>query len=181
MAASDGGVATRYARALFDLASAQKLSDAVGAELEALAGTYGGSPELRQTLENPVFKLSERRALLETLLTRLTPTPQVRTFALLLLERGRIGALPTIARVYQQMVDGALGRVRGTVTSARPLDPATQTAVQRALEKRIGKKVLLQATVDPDLIGGIVARVGDQVFDGSLRTRLDTLRARVIN
>jgi F-type H+-transporting ATPase subunit delta len=181
MAASDGGVATRYARALFDLASAQKLADPVGAELEALAATYGGSAELRQTLENPVFRLSERRALLEKLLPRLAPSPQVRTFALLLLERGRISALPTIARIYRDMVDGSLGQVRGTVTSARPLDPATQAAVQRALEKRVGKKVLLQATVDPDLIGGIVARVGDQVFDGSLRSRLDSLRARVLN
>jgi F-type H+-transporting ATPase subunit delta len=181
MAASDGAAAIRYARALFELATDKKQTDAVGAELEALSETYSGSPELRETLENPVFKLSERRAVLEQLLPRLAPSAQMRNFALLLLERGRIGALPTIARAYREMVDSALGRVRATVTSARPLDPTTQAAVQRALEKRVGKKVLLSATVDPDLIGGIVARVGDQVFDGSLRTRLDTLRARVLN
>jgi F-type H+-transporting ATPase subunit delta len=181
MATSDGSVATRYARALFQLASDKKVSDAVGAELEALAGTYADSAELRETLENPVFKLSERRALLETLLPRVAPSPAMQRFAQLLLERGRIGALPSIARAYRLMADAALGRVRATVTSARPLEPATQAAVQRALEKRTGKKVLLSATVDPNLIGGIVARVGDQVFDGSLRTRLDTLRARVLN
>jgi F-type H+-transporting ATPase subunit delta len=181
MAASDGAAASRYARALFGLATEKKVADAAGAELEALAETYGSSPELRETLENPVFKLSERRAVLEALLPHLAPSPLMRNFALLLLERGRIGALPTIARAFKEMADEALGRVRGTVTSARPLDPATQAAVQRALEKQVGKKVLLSAKVDPDLIGGIVARVGDQVFDGSLRTRLDTLRARVLN
>jgi F-type H+-transporting ATPase subunit delta len=181
MASSDGAAAIRYARALFELATEKKQSDAVGAELDALAETYATSAELRETLENPIFKLSERRAVLESLLPRLAPNPQMRSFALLLLERGRIGALPTIARAFREMMDSALGRVRATVTSARPLDAATQAAVQRALEKRVGKKVLLQATVDPDLIGGIVARVGDQVFDGSLRTRLDTLRARVLN
>jgi F-type H+-transporting ATPase subunit delta len=181
MAASDGAVANRYARALFELATEKQLSDALGAELEALSETYASSAELRETLENPVFKLSERRAVLEQLLPRLAPSAHMRTFALLLLERGRISTLPSIARAYRLLVDSAAGRVRATVTSARPLDPATQAAVQRALEKRVGKKVLLTATVDPDLIGGIVARVGDQLFDGSLRTRLDTLRARVLN
>ncbi len=181
MAASDGAVATRYARALFELATEKKLSDGLGAELEALADVYAGSPELRQTLENPVFRLSERRAVLEKLLPRLAPSGQLRGFALLLLERGRIGTLPAIARAYRLMGDEAAGRVRAVVTSARPLDPATQAAVQRALEKRVGKKVLISATVDPSLIGGIVARVGDLVFDGSLRSRLDTLRARVLN
>jgi F-type H+-transporting ATPase subunit delta len=176
-----GGVAGRYARALFELGSQKGASDALGRELDALAETYAGSPELRQTLENPVFKLSERRALLEKLLPQLAPTPQTRTFALLLLERGRIALLPAIARAYREMVDAALGRVRATVISARPLDASTAAAVQRALEKRTGKKVLISTSVDPDLIGGIVARVGDLVFDGSLRTRLDTLKARVLN
>src|SRR5688572_16012720 len=122
MAATSGGsVARRYARALFELAGAKKLSDALGAELESLSATYAESSELRQTLENPVFKLSERRGVLEKLLPRLAPSPQMRGFALLLLERGRIGALPAIARAYQEMSDAALGRVRATVTSARPL------------------------------------------------------------
>ncbi len=181
MAVGGGSVARRYARALFELGAEKKLSDAVGRELDALAETYSGSAELRQTLENPVFKLSERRALLERLLPQLAPTAQTRNFALLLLERGRISLLPSIARAYREMVDVALGRVRATVVSARPLDDTTAAAVQRALERRTGKKVLLSSSVDPGLLGGIVARVGDLVFDGSLRTRLDTLKARVLN
>jgi F-type H+-transporting ATPase subunit delta len=182
MAASDsGGVANRYARALYELGQEKGLSDLLGAELEALATTFATSSELRQTLENPVFKLSERRAVLEKLLPRLAPSRELKNFALLLLERGRIGALPAISRAYRAMVDTGLGRVRAVVTSAQPLDALTQAAVQRALEKRTGRKVLLSTVVDPGLIGGIIARVGDLVFDGSLRSRLDTLRARLLN
>jgi F-type H+-transporting ATPase subunit delta len=73
-----------------------------------------------------------------------------------------------------------LGRLRAVVRSAKPLDAAAQANVLRALEKRTGKKVVMTAEVDPALIGGVVARVGDLVFDGSIRTRLENLRSRVL-
>ena len=181
MAGMGGSVARRYARALFDLGQDRSRHEALGSELEALAATYEGSPELRQTLENPVFKLAERRAILERLLPRVAPSPEVRSFALLLLERGRINALPAISRSFQQLVDEKLGRVQAIVTSAKPLDATTVAQVQRALERRTGKKVVMATSVDPDLIGGIVARVGDLVFDGSLKSRLEGLRSRLLN
>ena len=181
MAAFGGSVARRYARALFDIGLDQTRYELFGDELSALAGTYEASPELRQTLENPVFKLDQRRGILEKVLPRVAPSKEVRSFALLLLERGRISALPAIARSYKELVDEKLGRLQATVTSAQPLDPATAASVQRALERRTGKKVVLTTSVDPDLIGGIVARVGDLVFDGSLKTRLEGLRTRILN
>jgi F-type H+-transporting ATPase subunit delta len=181
MAAYGGSIARRYARALFDLGSAKSLHEVFGGELDSLAATYAGSAELRQTLENPVFGLDQRRAILDKLLPRLTPSREVRNFALLLLERGRIGALPAINRAYKEMVDERLGRVQAIVTSATPLDPATAASVQRALEKRTGKRVVITSAVDPALIGGIVARVGDLVFDGSLKSRLEALRSRILN
>jgi len=181
MAFHDGPVARRYARALFEIGDAKGALEAFGRELGALADTYAGAPELQQTLENPVFRLEQRRRVLETLLPRLAPSRELRNFALLLLERGRIGLLPAVGRAFAGMVDQKLGRVQATVTSAKPLDATTQAAVTRALEKRTGKKVVVATAVDPDLIGGLVARVGDLVFDGSLRTRLETLRNRVLN
>jgi F-type H+-transporting ATPase subunit delta len=181
MASFGGSIARRYARALFEIGVARGTFEAFGHELGELAAMYNSSLELRQTLENPVFKLDQRRAVLSKLLPSVTPTQEVRSFALLLLERGRLGALPGIARAYAGLVDDHLGRVRATVTSAQPLDGATQDSVQRALEKRTGKKVLLTTGVDPSLIGGIVAQVGDLVFDGSLRTRLATLQSRILN
>ena len=181
MAALGGSVARRYARALFGLAVDKGTFEAVGQELEAVAATVAGSAELRQTLENPVFKLSEKRAILEQILPRLAPTRTVQSFVLLLLDRNRIAALPMISRAYQEMTDEQLGRVRATVTSAQPLDVVTQTEIQRALERRTGKKVVMRTEVNPDLIGGVVARVGSLVFDGSLRTRLAALGSRILN
>jgi F-type H+-transporting ATPase subunit delta len=181
MASFGGTMSRRYARAIFDIGVTKGLYEAFATELDALAEVYGGSPELRQTLINPVFRLDQRRSILEKILPRVAPSREVRNFALLLLERSRISELPGIARAYRELVDEKLGRVRATVSSAKPLDPATQTAVQRALEKRTGKRVVLSTSVDPDLIGGIVARVGDLVLDGSLRTRLETLKSRILN
>ena len=88
----------------------------------------------------------------------------------------RINVLPAIARAYKELVDEKLGRVQATVTSAQPLDPATAASVQRALERRTGKRVVITSNGRPRLIGGIVARVGDLVFDGSLKSRLEALR-----
>ena len=181
MAAFGGSVARRYARALFDIGVSKSNYEVFGGELAALAATYESSPELKQTLENPVFKLDQRRGILDKLLPRVAPSTEVRSFAQLLLERGRIGALPAIARAYKELVDEKLGRLQATVTSAQPLDAATAASVQRALERRTGKKVVLTTSVDPTLIGGIVARVGDLVFDGSLKTRLEGLRSRILN
>jgi F-type H+-transporting ATPase subunit delta len=181
MAALGGSVARRYARALFAIGVDKGTFEALGQELEALATLYGESPELRQTLVNPVFKISQKRAILEKILPRVAPSRLLQSFALLLVDRGRIGALPLIARAYQEMTDAQLGRVRATVTSAKPLDVITEADIQRALERRTGKKVLMKTEVDPALIGGVVARVGSLVLDGSLRTRLATIGNRILN
>lgn len=181
MAALGGSIARRYARALFEIGAEKNTFEAFGQELAALAAVYTQTTELRQTLENPVFQLSQRRGILEKILPRVAPSREVHNFALLLLERRRISVLPAIARAYQELVDQRLGRVRATVTSAKPLDPTALASVQRALERRTGKRVELTAEVDAGLIGGIVARVGDVVYDGSIRARLDSLRTRVLN
>jgi F-type H+-transporting ATPase subunit delta len=181
MAALGGSIARRYARALFEIGVDKGTFEALGQELETLATLYRESLELRHTLENPVFKISQKRAILEKLLPRVAPSRVVQTFALLLVERRRIAALPNIARAYQELTDAQLGRVRATVSSAKPLDVLTVAEIQRALERRTGKKVLMKTEVDPTLIGGVVARVGSLVLDGSLRTRLATLGNRILN
>jgi F-type H+-transporting ATPase subunit delta len=181
MAALAGSVSRRYARALFQIGVDAGTFEALGQELADLAEMFAGSPELRQTLENPVFKPSEKRAILEKLLPRVAPSRTVQSFALLLLERNRIVALPAIARAYRELSDAHSGRVRATVTSAEALSPADLERVRRALEQRTSKKVMLEAKVDPSLIGGLVARVGDLVLDGSVRTQLATLREKLLN
>jgi F-type H+-transporting ATPase subunit delta len=98
-----------------------------------------------------------------------------------LLDRRRIVLLPAIARAYRDLTDAHVGRVRAEVTSAQELTPATLDRVRRSLEQRTGKKVIIKSAVDPDLIGGVVARVGDLVLDGSVRTQLEDLRTRLLN
>jgi F-type H+-transporting ATPase subunit delta len=181
MAALGGSVARRYARALFGIGVQQGNFEALGKELASLAELYAESRELRQTLENPVFKQSQKRAIVEGILPRVATNRLVHNFALMLVERGRIGALPLIARAFQELTDAQLGRVRAVVTSAKPLDGKTEGDILRALERRTGKKVLMKTEIDPTLIGGVIARVGDLVLDGSLRTRLASVGNRILN
>jgi F-type H+-transporting ATPase subunit delta len=181
VAALGGSVARRYARALFGIGVDAGNFEALGQEIGELAGLWSSSPELRQTMENPIFKPSEKRAVLEQLLPRVTPSPQVQRIVLLLLERRRIVLLPAIARAYRDLADAHTGRVRAKLTSAAPIGPAALDRVRRSLEARTGKQVILETAVDPGLIGGVVARVGDLVLDGSLATQLDDLRQKLLN
>ena len=181
MAAMGGSVARRYARALFGIGVDSGSFEALGQEIGDLAALWSESPELRQTLENPVFRPSEKRAVLEQILPRVTPTPEVQRLVLLLLERRRIVLLPAIARAYRDLADAHTGRVRARVTSAEPLLPAALDRVRRSLEERTGKKVIVETAVDAGLIGGVVAQVGDLVLDGSVRTQLADLRQKLLN
>jgi F-type H+-transporting ATPase subunit delta len=181
MAALGGSVARRYAKALFEIGVDRGSYEQLGNELGAVVKLLEGSSELRQALENPGFKASEKQAILRSLLPRIAPSDTVQRFALLLLERGRIGVLPAIGRAYREMADARAGQVRATVTSASPLGVTELDKVRRSLEQRTGQKVILETAVDPDLIGGVVARVGDLVLDGSVRTQLEELRRRLLN
>jgi F-type H+-transporting ATPase subunit delta len=176
-----GSVSRRYARALFSMGVDRGTFEPLGKELEAFSDLWSGSAELRQALENPVFKPSEKRAVLQGILPRVTPTAEVQNFILLLLERRRLPGIASISRAYREMADAHTGRVRAHVTSAQPLAAAELERVRQSLARRTGKQVILEASVDPTLIGGLVARVGDLVLDGSVRTQLGTLREKLLN
>ena len=181
MAAMGGSVSRRYAKAIFAIGVDKGNFEILGRELSKLAELWQESEPLRQTLENPIFKMSQKRAVLQGLMPRLAPARQVQSLALLLLERGRIANLPAVARAYEEMSDEKLGRVRARVLSARPLDLASEMAIRKALERRTGKKVLMNTVVDPSLIGGVVTHVAGMVLDGSVASRLSTLKNRLLN
>jgi F-type H+-transporting ATPase subunit delta len=181
MAAMGGSVARRYAKAIFAIGVDRGSFEIFGREISELADLWKNSTELRKTLESPVFKLSQKRAVLQSLLPRVAPARQVQSLALLLLERGRIAILPALARDYEEMCDEKLGRVRALVKSAKALDLGSETEIRKALERRTGKKVLMTTEVDPSLIGGVVTYVAGMVIDGSVATRLSTLKNRLLN
>jgi F-type H+-transporting ATPase subunit delta len=158
-----GALARRYAKALFDLASAEGRVEDLGGELERLTGVYREAPELPALLSNPAYTRAERQAIAESVAEgplRLSQT--MRNFLRLLIENGRVRGVPEIAARYQEMADDAAGRAHVVVSSAAPLS-AEQKQVTVAVE------------IDPSLIGGLSACVGGLVFDGSIRAQLAAL------
>jgi F-type H+-transporting ATPase subunit delta len=178
---SMGSLARRYARALLELASEQKQVERVGKDLAELSAMWSGSPELRELFGNPQFGLQARKSVLSELLSRVSVSPIVRNTALYLADHNRVAALPDIARAFTTLAERAEDAVHAEVTSAAPLSEAYYAQLQKALEQATGKKVTIERKTDAALIAGVVTRVGDKVFDGSVRTRLAELKESLIH
>jgi F-type H+-transporting ATPase subunit delta len=173
-----GSVSRRYARALLAIGRDKSQDEAIATELERLASAYEKSSDLRAVLANPVFTSAQRQSVLDELVRRLSLSTTVQHLAQLLLTRGRMDALPGIARALRAMVDENAGRVRAQVTSAKPLDPQMEARIRTAIGKATGRQVVLEKREDASLIAGIVTQVGDVVYDGSLASQLAELRQR---
>lgn len=173
-----GSLARRYARALMEIGEEQKNLEKLGREVADLAEAMKISPELSETLSNPAFRRADRQKVLEALLKRLGAGKMMTNFSLLLLERDRLSTVPDIARELGAMIDERAGRVNAVVRAAVPLDAVQTRKLQTALESLSGKKVALTTEHDPSLLGGIVARVGDVEYDGSLKSQIERLRER---
>jgi len=174
-----GSLARRYARALLALGVERNEHEKIGREIRELAGVIGDSAELAETLGNPAIPGSSRRKVVEALMQRLGTSTITSNFVRLLVDRDRLGALPAISRELDAMIDEKAGRTTAEVVSASPLSPAQVGELTRRLETLSGRKVQLTTRQDPDLIGGVVAKVGDVVYDGSLRRQLELLREQV--
>jgi F-type H+-transporting ATPase subunit delta len=171
-----GSLGRRYARAILDLGSAQGNLDRVGTDLRGLAAAMKTSPELVSALTNPAIRGADRRKIIEALLVRLGAAQLTRTVVSLLLDRERLASVPSISRELDTMIQARAGRINAEVVSAQPLSKGQVEQITATLEKISGKKVDLVKREDPALLGGVVAKLGDTVYDGSLRTQLRTLR-----
>jgi F-type H+-transporting ATPase subunit delta len=172
----EASVSRRYARALFALAVEEGGFERAGDELDAVAQTLRASNEARTLVENPGYTQAQRHALIDLLEKRLSLSPLVARFLRLLVDRHRLVELPAIARAYGEMVDEKAGRVRATVTSAKPLSEDELRRVREAFASVTRRTILLDSRTDPKIVGGLVAQVGPKVFDGSIRTQLERLR-----
>ncbi|MFZ5482325.1 MAG: ATP synthase F1 subunit delta [Myxococcota bacterium] len=177
---TEGSIARRYAKALLEIAREENQVDKIGEDLVRFARLVETTP-LGGVVANPSFTREERRAVLERVIPGSALHPRTVTFLKLLLDKDRFGAVADIAREYRALADAELGRVRATVTTAADLTPSNREQIVAALSHATGKKVVLETKVDPTLLGGIVARVGDKVFDASLRTRLERLQLALTN
>ena len=166
-------IARRYARALLESSGAG--ADKVLEQLQQFVLVLQSSPELTDVVNNPAYTRSQREAVIEQLIKANSADPTLANLIRLLNDRNRLGQLGDVARVYRDLVDARMGRVRGKVTSANELSDAQLKALEKSLEKLTQRNVLLEAKVDKTLLGGVSAQIGSVVYDGSLRSQLDVL------
>lgn len=169
---STNAIARRYARALIRLASEQGTVEQYYDELKAFSEALESNPRMEEIFAAPGYGIEAKRAIVKNLIAPLNISKTIADFLLLLLDKKRMDALPWITAEYRSFADEAAGIVRSSVTSALPLSETQVQGIRRALEKATGKKIIMTVAEDPALIGGVVTRIGDKVFDGSIRTQL---------
>lgn len=171
-----GGLAARYAAALFELAEEKKQLDQVAADLASLKAVIAGSGDLARLIRSPVLSRAEQSRALAAVLEKAGMSELVRRFVGLVAQNRRLFVLPDMIDAYLSQLAERRGEVTAEVVSARPLSDAQRDAVAAALRKAIGGKVAVAARVDPALIGGLVVKVGSRLIDSSLRTKLQRLQ-----
>ena len=173
-----GAIARRYAEAIFDIAKKQNTVDRTLEDVQEIARLFSYR-KLAYLLNEPKIPMQRKEtAIRQALASKVLPTSL--NLALLVVQRELVEAMPNIARELEQLVLNYKNQAVAQVTTAMPMDQQEQNEVRQALEKRTGKTILMQTKVSPDILGGVVARVGDQVIDGSVRHRLAALRRQLL-
>lgn len=168
-----------YAEALASVAAKANLRDEVGQELDdVIRNVFATHPEFEQFLKNPtVGKRQKEPAIQEAFANASEP---VRNLLGVLNQNNRLHLIRSIAAVYRDLRDQQAGRLRVTVKSAVPLTDDQTKKLKAALEKSLKKTPVIVPVVEPDLIGGLIIQIGDRVIDTSVRTRIQTLRAQLM-
>jgi F-type H+-transporting ATPase subunit delta len=173
-------VARRYAKALLTLGKEDGKYKEYGEGVSGFAALLQREPELRDALTNPVHSREDRHKLLLRMIELLQMPPMVANLLQLMFDKHRLAALDGVAQAYQELLDEVENISRAKVRSAIFLDDATQERLRQTMEKLTGSTVVMEVEEDPSIIGGIVARVGDLVLDGSVRTQINSLRESLI-
>ena len=170
--------ATRYARALFDVALAERVDlHRVEGELGGFAQLVAGNDNLHRALTNPAIPAPRKRAVVEALLARAPGIlPHVAKLMLLLADRDRLALLPDLVQAYRSRLMDHENVVRAEVVTAEPLPADAVAALQRGLADATRRQVHLDARVNPDILGGAVARIGSTVYDGSITRQLEKMK-----
>jgi F-type H+-transporting ATPase subunit delta len=172
----DTTLAKRYAKALVAIGQENGKLDEYAQDLTNLVATVDASHDFREVLVNPVFTKEDKKRIAGQVLEKMGTDPMVTNFVYVLIDRKRIDQLTGIDNAFHEMMDDIKGITRGEVVSAAPLEEDELDRVSDALSKISGKQTVITAKVDPSLIGGLFARVGDTVIDGTIRTQLNQLK-----
>jgi F-type H+-transporting ATPase subunit delta len=168
-------LATRYATALFELASERKALDRVEADLRALDGLIVESEELARLIATPVVARDELGRAVDAIAAQAGLTELTRNFLGVLAQQRRLAALPQIVRAFEAMLAAQRGETTAEVTSATELAPEQLELLEKRIAAFAGKRVQLSTAIDPSLLGGVVVRVGSRMIDASLRSKLKQL------
>ena len=169
-------IARRYAKALLLIGKEDGNAETYRDELEGVANLISRNDELEQAISNPLYDAVGRKKVLETLIAKIDVSVVMRSFLLLLFDKGRIGFVASINDFYQKLADDLKGVARASLVSATELSSEAVEKIRATLSKKTGRDIILDVEQDPGLIGGIVTRMGDLVLDGSIKTQLLNMR-----
>jgi F-type H+-transporting ATPase subunit delta len=176
---TSGGIqaslAGRYASALFDLAREQRQIDAVGRSLDALGSTLVDSKDFGELVESPLVSRDEAGKAFAALAPQLGLDPITANFLGVLAHNGRKNQLRAVIRAFRRLAAEHRGETTAEIVSARPLNDDQVAALKQQLRTRAGRDVNIDASVDPNILGGIVVKLGSQRIDASIRTKLNRL------
>ena len=173
--------ANRYAKALFEVALEEKADLArIDQDLQAVVAMMKASPELALASNRGTVTDAARQSLMEAVSKAMSLSTPVMKMLVLLATSGKLNLMPDLAAAYRERLLAHQNIVRAEVTSAAPLSPEKTKALEDSLAQVTGKKVELSVSVDPELLGGVVAKIGSTVYDGSVRTQLARMRQELV-
>lgn len=172
-------LARRYAKALFSVARDENKLEAFSEALQEIGSFLDSQEEICEALENPVVPFNIKQEVVDEMIKASGADDSLANFLRLLTERGRIQYLSVIGDAYQELMDEETGVVRARVKTAVPLSGEMQSKMQDILSNVTGKQVALVTEEDPDIIGGVIAYVGDMVWDGSIRSQLNDFKESI--
>ncbi len=173
-------VAQKYARGLFAAAKDEGRVKEYGEELRRVAEFLKGQEEILEALESPIYPPDLKMEVVEEIIKGLKVEEAIAKFLRLLVEKRRIQFIADIVDAYQALLDEELGIARVEVRVPDSLDSELEKALAEALAKRVGREVVLKVVEDPSIIGGVWAKVGDLVLDGSIRAQLEKFKESII-
>ncbi len=165
-------IAKRYSRALFNLAEEEGAIEQYGEELDGFNAVLKSLPDLGNALRNPLYPEAVKKALFQKVAGELELSPVMKSFLNLLIEKQRIQHLPDICDYYHRLIDEYSNIARAKVKAAVELDELELEEIAASLEKKVGKKIVVEFQRDPSLLGGVFAQIGDFVLDGSVKRQL---------
>ena len=168
-------IARRYASALADVVIERKEEREIQQEIDQWASIIESNPELKEVFANPTVAYDDKQKVLEELITRTRVRPTTASFLRVLLRNQRLDHLKDVAERFGQVLDERGGVVSASVTTARPLPEDMKNTVRQALQAATGRVVRVSFTTDEAIIGGLVARIGSTIYDGSVQNRLARL------